>query len=403
MINLKSQKGAITLFVLVSCMFFVASVVCVEMYIQSKKIAVDREYRQIKQNYENSINNDDSEEEIDNQIDLNNIAEQRNYLNGNILVGSAKINKKEKNTIKYQIIEADQEIDNINDIDLNECKKWQYIDKKSDIVNYKIEEYNENIFYYIITVIDNNQQIVKMDKPLLEITINEKDNLSNGLYSKDGNTLILSENSTCASLNIINLNKDEKYIVTLNNKNYIFNLWLLDDDSTLMDTSDKGWIDDNMYFIEDVSKVTFSFKHRDNQQLTDDMKQEITDDMKQEITESFKISELAEDNKLENDIKENITFNEEKTRCYTQELVVDNTKDYYICMDGLNYYMQIFLGNDNENYLDTDWIIDKNNRKYSFSGYSLIKLNFKYDSEESVEFSDKEIEELKNSIKVYSK
>ena len=58
--NLKKQKGAVTLFVLVSCLFFLASVVCVNMYVQSKQVAVDREYRQIKANYEKDINNMDS-------------------------------------------------------------------------------------------------------------------------------------------------------------------------------------------------------------------------------------------------------------------------------------------------------------------------------------------------------
>ena len=52
MINLRNEKGSITLFVLISCLFFVASVACVQMYMQSKKIAVDREYRAIKSNYE---------------------------------------------------------------------------------------------------------------------------------------------------------------------------------------------------------------------------------------------------------------------------------------------------------------------------------------------------------------
>lgn len=58
--NLKSQKGSITLFVLVSCLFFLASVACINMYMQSKQVAVDREYRQVKANYEKDINNIDS-------------------------------------------------------------------------------------------------------------------------------------------------------------------------------------------------------------------------------------------------------------------------------------------------------------------------------------------------------
>ena len=61
MINIKNQRGSITLFVLVSCLFFIASVACVHMYMQSKQVAVNREYRQIKVHYENNV---DKMEEI---------------------------------------------------------------------------------------------------------------------------------------------------------------------------------------------------------------------------------------------------------------------------------------------------------------------------------------------------
>ena len=77
MINLRNEKGSITLFVLISCLFFVASVACVQMYMQSKKIAVDREYRVIKSNYEGNtleeenLKNDYIEVEKLNNINLN--------------------------------------------------------------------------------------------------------------------------------------------------------------------------------------------------------------------------------------------------------------------------------------------------------------------------------------------
>lgn len=58
--DFKSKKGSVTLFVLVSCLFFIASVACINMYIQSKQNAIDREYRQIKASYEKDINNMDS-------------------------------------------------------------------------------------------------------------------------------------------------------------------------------------------------------------------------------------------------------------------------------------------------------------------------------------------------------
>lgn len=59
MLNLKNQKGSITYFVLISCLFFITSVTGVFMYMQSKQIAVDREYRQIKSFYEG--NEEDTE------------------------------------------------------------------------------------------------------------------------------------------------------------------------------------------------------------------------------------------------------------------------------------------------------------------------------------------------------
>lgn len=52
----KSQKGSVTVFVLVSCLLFIGCVVCVNIYIQSKQVAIDREYMQIRQNYETDTN-----------------------------------------------------------------------------------------------------------------------------------------------------------------------------------------------------------------------------------------------------------------------------------------------------------------------------------------------------------
>ena len=60
MLNLKNNRGSITVFVLVSCLLFIGCVVCVRMYIQSREIATDREYRQIKVNYETDTNSLDN-------------------------------------------------------------------------------------------------------------------------------------------------------------------------------------------------------------------------------------------------------------------------------------------------------------------------------------------------------
>lgn len=54
--SLKNQKGSVTVFVLVSCLLFIGCVVCVQIYMQSKQVAIDREYRQIRTNYETDTN-----------------------------------------------------------------------------------------------------------------------------------------------------------------------------------------------------------------------------------------------------------------------------------------------------------------------------------------------------------
>ena len=73
MINLRNEKGSITLFVLISCIFFIASVACVQMYMQSKQTAVDREYRQIKESYEQSVDENTINNEYTKVAQLKNI------------------------------------------------------------------------------------------------------------------------------------------------------------------------------------------------------------------------------------------------------------------------------------------------------------------------------------------
>lgn len=106
MINLKSEKGSITLFVLVSCMFLVASVACTQMYMQSKKIAVDREYRQIKSNYEgNSLDENVLKEDyerlaknINMEINIVNVNHEDSKLSVEFKLNDTDINV---NSIKY--------------------------------------------------------------------------------------------------------------------------------------------------------------------------------------------------------------------------------------------------------------------------------------------------------------
>ena len=104
MINLKSEKGSITLFVLVSCMFLVASIACTQMYMQSKKIAVDREYRQIKSNYEG------------NSLDENVLKEDYERLakNTNMEINIVNVNHEDsKLSVEFKLNDTDINVNSI--------------------------------------------------------------------------------------------------------------------------------------------------------------------------------------------------------------------------------------------------------------------------------------------------
>ena len=79
MLNLRNQRGSVTFLILSSCIFFIASITGVFMYMQSKQVAVDREYRQIKQIYEKSLNEEDTTEQ---ETNLNNTNEQNKEAQG---------------------------------------------------------------------------------------------------------------------------------------------------------------------------------------------------------------------------------------------------------------------------------------------------------------------------------
>lgn len=56
--NLKSEKGSITIFALASCLFFLVSIVGAEVYTRNKQIALEENYKQIKQSYEKDVGNE---------------------------------------------------------------------------------------------------------------------------------------------------------------------------------------------------------------------------------------------------------------------------------------------------------------------------------------------------------
>ena len=159
--NLRNQKGAITLFVLVSCLFFLASVACVNMYMQSKQTAVDREYRQIKANYEKDINNMDSI-----------YAELSNKNNLSVYFGIPKIDKTSKQitidiytnlenldvkTLKYGWFYNLDQVENLSTNDT--ITNWTYVEHQSGENAFIATcNYTEDAGYYYLCVMIDNQE-----------------------------------------------------------------------------------------------------------------------------------------------------------------------------------------------------------------------------------------------------
>lgn len=176
--NLKSQKGSITLFVLVSCMFFMASIVSVQMYMQSKQTAVDKEYRQIKANYEKDINNMDSiyaELSSKNNLSVNFGVPEFNKTKNKIFVDvSTNLEYSKIGTIKYGwYYDTDYTENPVS----SNITTWTYVETQNGENKFVTNcDYTENVgYYYLCVMIDdmtfwdyvsnyiNNNLIVHLD------------------------------------------------------------------------------------------------------------------------------------------------------------------------------------------------------------------------------------------------
>lgn len=164
--NLKSQKGSITLFVLVSCLFFLASVACINMYMQSKQVAVDREYRQIKTNYEKDINNMESiytELSSKNNISVDfedpDIDKTKQKISVGIYANLDYLNIK---TLKYRWFYSSVEKDINQQEDINELLQsavtnWTFVEYQNGENEFVATcNYTQNTgYYYLCVMIDN--------------------------------------------------------------------------------------------------------------------------------------------------------------------------------------------------------------------------------------------------------
>lgn len=156
MLNLKNERGSITLFVLVSCLFFIASVTCVQMYMQSKQASIDREYRQVKANYETQLADSASLDETYAQLsELENITIniEKTTLESNQLIVEFSLSNRTNlkiNTIKYGWGTSSS---------MDTVSAWNYLEAES-VQDKMIAINNQAITsgtYYLFVVIDNKE------------------------------------------------------------------------------------------------------------------------------------------------------------------------------------------------------------------------------------------------------
>jgi len=160
MINIKNQRGSITLFVLVSCMFFIASVVCIQMNMDSKQIAVEREYKQIKSNYEKDLAN--AKEIYTKLSQANNIdvqfrdivlSKENKTIFLNIIFNTQELDVKE---LKYGWIYSNNIVTNPTS---NIITNWTYVESSNGFNQIKAKlNYTEDEGYYYLCCMVNNKE-----------------------------------------------------------------------------------------------------------------------------------------------------------------------------------------------------------------------------------------------------
>ena len=205
--NLKSQKGSITLFVLVSCLFFLASVACVNVYTQNKQIAVDREYRQVKANYEKDINNMESiyrDLSLKNNLEVQFGAPEFDKTKNKIFVNVfANLEYLNINTLKYGFYCSNE---NINNPSINNITNWTYVEVQNGenefVATIDLQKDNNNqyyTYYYLCIVIDNKEYWLQLCDYVESGMVLHLDGINNaGLGDKNHNSSATTWKNLCS-------------------------------------------------------------------------------------------------------------------------------------------------------------------------------------------------------------
>ena len=201
--NLKSQKGAVTLFVLVSCMFFLASVVSVQMYMQSKQIAVNDEYRRIKENYEKDLENIDqlynglySEENMVVNFGVPSINASTKKI---VVEFSTNLENAHIDTVKYGWVHSNTEITDPSESNMPNITNWIYIEKQDGESKFNaVLNYEDNKgYYYLCANINNKEYWTQVNKYAKEGLVLHLDGINNkGTGDQDRITSTTEQNGT---------------------------------------------------------------------------------------------------------------------------------------------------------------------------------------------------------------
>lgn len=156
--KLKSQKGSITLFILVSLLLFIAMVVSVYTFMKGKSSSINNELKQIKSKYE--ISDNDLTNLYNSTINFMptiNLTRNQNKVNGRITLNTSNLNIK---VLKYGWVKSDRELAK-NELSTENIMDWTFLENQEGNFNIDIIKEDVQVGYYYICLTVNNMEFWK--------------------------------------------------------------------------------------------------------------------------------------------------------------------------------------------------------------------------------------------------
>ena len=156
--KLKSQKGSITLFILVSLLLFIAMVVSVYTFMKGKSSSINNELKQIKSKYE--ISDNDLTNLYNSTINFMptiNLTRNQNKVNGRITLNTSNLNIK---VLKYGWVKSDRELAK-NELSTENIMDWTFLENQEGNFNINIIKEDVQVGYYYICLMVNNMEFWK--------------------------------------------------------------------------------------------------------------------------------------------------------------------------------------------------------------------------------------------------